>query len=259
VVPRGDRVGAGYRSDRVAGNQGAWYRWRAHPTARRDGGARPTTSKRAGRSIREIAMFSLFPKEEDFFTLFRKQAELVRKGCDQLHEMMERFDDLPARAKRLKDVEHDADLVTHDLFERLNRTFITPLEREDIHDLGSGLDDVLDAAEAIGSRLVLFNIPRSTPAAVQLTGILAQCSHQIEQAVSQLKDLKQLSTFTIEINRLENEADHISRQVVADLFTGKHDLLDVMRWRELYGRLEGAADKCEDVANTIDAIVLKNR
>src|SRR6266481_1014227 len=102
-------------------------------------------------------MFSLFPREEDFFTLFKKQAANVKKGCDQLHEMMERFDSLEERAKALKQVEHEGDLVTHEVFERLNRTFITPLEREDIHDLASGLDDVLDSCEAIGSRLVLFH------------------------------------------------------------------------------------------------------
>jgi hypothetical protein len=205
-------------------------------------------------------MFSIFPKQEDFFALYRKQAALVRQGCDMLHEMMERFDDLEGRARALKEVEHDGDLVAHELFERLNRTFITPLEREDIHGLASGLDDVLDAVEAIGSRLVLFSIPRSTPEAVQMTAILARCGVQIEQAVNNLEDLKNLMSFTIEINRLENEADNLSRQVVADLFvTGKHDLLDVMRWKEIYGRLEGAADRCEDVANTIESIVLKNR
>jgi len=204
-------------------------------------------------------MFSLFPREENFFSLFSRQAKLVHEGCDQLHEMMERFDDLEARAKKLKEVEHQGDLVTHELFERLNRTFITPLEREDIHNLASGLDDVLDAVEALGSRLVLFKIPHSTPAAIQLTGVIAKCGDQIEHAVNHLKDFKNLMGFTIEINRLENEADHISREIVADLFSGKHDLLDVMRWKELYGRLEGAADKCEDVANTIEAIVLKNR
>jgi predicted phosphate transport protein (TIGR00153 family) len=204
-------------------------------------------------------MFSLFPKQEDFFVLFRRQAALVRQSCDLLHEMMERFDDLEARAKRLKEVEHEADLVAHELFERLNRTFITPLEREDIHDLASGLDDVIDAAEAIGSRMVLFKIRTPTPEARQLTSILARCGVQIENAVAQLKDLRNLMSFTIELNRLENEADTVSRQVVADLFDGTHDLLDVMRWKEIYGRLEGAADKCEDVANTIEAIVLKNQ
>ena len=204
-------------------------------------------------------MFSLFPKNEDFFVLFRRQAALVRRGTDLLHEMMEKFDDLEARAKQLKEVEHEADIVTHELFERLNRSFITPLEREDIHDLASGLDDVLDAAEAIGTRILLFKITSPTPEARQLTSILARCGTQIEQAVDQLKELKNLMSFTIEINRLENEADTISRQVVADLFDGTHELLDVMRWRELYGRLEGAADKCEDVANTIEAIVLKNQ
>lgn len=204
-------------------------------------------------------MFSLFPKEEDFFTLFRRQAALVRLSCDQLREMMERFDDLEARAKKLKQVEHDADQVAHELFERLNKTFITPLEREDIHDLGSQLDDVIDAVEALGSRIVLFRIQKPMPEARELAAILAKCGVQIEQAVDHLKSLKDLSGFTIELNRLENEADNVSRDAVAGLFDGSHDLLDVMRWKEIFGRLEGAADRCEDVANTIEAIVLKNR
>lgn len=205
-------------------------------------------------------MFALFPKEEDFFALFRQQAALVRESCDLLHEMMQRFDDLEARARRLKAVESQADVVTHDIFDRLNRTFITPLEREDIHDLGSELDDVIDAVEAIASRLVLFGILQPTPEGIRLTRILSECGIQIEKAVTDLKDVKRrnLKEFTIEINRLENEADHISRDVVASLFDGKHDLLDVMRWKEIYGRLEGAADRCEDVANTIEGIVLRN-
>ena len=204
-------------------------------------------------------MFSLFPKEEDFFVLFRRQAALVRQSCDQLNEMMQHYDDLEARAKRLKDVEHEADLVAHELFERLNRTFITPLEREDIHGLGSGLDDVIDAVEALGSRMVLFHIRQPMPAAKDLAAIIAKCGVQIEKGVEHLKDMKNLMSFTIEVNRLENEADNVSRQAVADLFDGSHDLLDVMRWKEIFGRLEGAADKCEDVANIIEAIVLKNR
>jgi len=203
--------------------------------------------------------FSLFPREEDFFRLFCKQGELVRLSCDKLHEMMERFDRLDERAKEMKDIEHQGDLVTHEIFERLNRTFITPIEREDIHDLASGLDDVMDATEAIASRIVLFRIPASTPAATRLTGILGECGREIMKAVESLKDFKHLMAFTIEINRLENEADDLSREAVADLFTGRHDLLDVMRWKEIYGRLEGAADRCEDVANVVESIVLKSR
>lgn len=204
-------------------------------------------------------MFSLFPKDENFFALFRKQAAGVREACHELHEMLVQFDRLEARAARLKEIEHQGDLVAHDIFERLNRTFITPLEREDIHDLASGLDDVLDSAEAIGSRLVLFGVQASTPQAVQLGAIVSKCSDQIEQAVEHLKDFKGLMSFSIEIHRLENEADVISRHVVADLFSGRHDLLDVMRWKEIYGRLESATDQCEDVANAIESIVLKSR
>ncbi len=204
-------------------------------------------------------MIPLFPKQEDFFTLFKRQSTMVRQGCSMLHDMMENFDHLEDRARKLKQVEHNADLVTHEIFERLNRTFITPLEREDIHALASGLDDVLDSAEAIASRLLLFKIPNATSEARQLTAILDQCGGQIDQAVDHLRDMKNLMAFTIEINRLENEADIVSRQAVADLFSGRHDILDVLRWKEIYGRLENAADNCEDVANAIEAIVLKSR
>jgi predicted phosphate transport protein (TIGR00153 family) len=204
-------------------------------------------------------MISLFPKDENFFELFRRQAELVRQGCGQLDEMMHTFDRLEERARALKDVEHQGDLVAHELFERLNRTFITPLDREDIHDLASNLDDVLDAVEAIASRIVLFKIPNVTKQAQQLTRIVADCGVQIEEAVGHLQDFKGLMPFTIEINRLENEADNLSREAVADLFTGEHAFLDVIRWKEIYGRLESAADQCEDVANVIEAIVLKSR
>ncbi len=204
-------------------------------------------------------MFRLFPQDEDFFGLFRKQAALVREGCEQLQQMVDRYDDLPNRAQRLKDVEHQGDVVTHEIFERLNRTFITPLEREDIIALASGLDDVLDAVEGIGSRLVLFGVKQPTAEARRMTAILVESGIQIEKAVDHLKDFKHLMAFTIEIHRLENEADAISRNVVADLFSGRHDLLDVLRWKELYGRLENATDQCEDVANAIESIVLKSR
>ena len=204
-------------------------------------------------------MFSIFPRQEDFFALFTKQGIKVREGCELLVDMVEHFEDMENKAVRLKDIEHQGDLITHEIFERLNRTFITPLEREDIHDLASGLDDVLDAVEGIGSRLVLFRVPSPTPAAVKLARITLQCGIQIEQAVAHLKDFKNLMGFTIELNRLENEADMISRDAVAELFNGGHDPIDVLRWKELYGRLEAATDMSEDVANIIESIVLKNR
>lgn len=202
--------------------------------------------------------FKLFPHHENFFDLFSRQGALVREGCEMLEEMVTKFDNLEQRAKTLKDVEHRGDLVTHEIFERLNRTFITPLEREDIHALASGLDDVLDSVEAIGHRFVIFKIHATTPEAVQLAKIIACSSVQIESAVNNLKDFKNLMGFTIEINRLENEADAISRQAVAELFSGTHEVMDVLRWKEIYGRLENAADQCEDIANTIETIVIRN-
>ena len=125
-------------------------------------------------------MISLFPKDENFFELFRRQASLLHQGCVQLDEMVREFDRLEERARALKEVEHQGDLVAHELFERLNRTFITPLDREDIHDLASNLDDVLDAVEAIASRIVLFKIPAVTPQAQRLARIVAAAGEQIE-------------------------------------------------------------------------------
>ena len=204
-------------------------------------------------------MFSLFPKQEDFFVLFKKQGALVRQGCDLLVDMLEHYENTEAKAVKLKEVEHQGDLVTHELFEKLNSTFITPLEREDIHGLASTLDDVLDEVESIGARFVLFGVTQPTPEAIQMGRLVAKCGAQIEQAVSSLKDFKNIMTFGIEINRLENEADTISRNVTARLFNGNHDPIDVIRWKELYGRLEAATDRSEDVANIIESIVLKNR
>jgi predicted phosphate transport protein (TIGR00153 family) len=204
-------------------------------------------------------MFSLFPKQEDFFVLFKKQGGLVRQGCDLLVDMMEHYENIEAKAARLKDVEHQGDLVTHELFEKLNSTFITPIEREDIHDLASTLDDVLDEVESIGARFVLYCVTQPTPEAIQMARLVAKCGIQLEQAVTHLKDFKNIMTFSIEINRLENEADTISRNVTAKLFSQNHDAIDVVRWKELYGRLEAATDRSEDVANIIESIVLKNR
>ena len=146
----------------------------------------------------------LFPHHENFFDLFGRQGAVVREGCEQLEEMVTKFDNLEDRAKKLKEVEHRGDLVTHEIFERLNRTFITPLEREDIHALASGLDDVLDSVEAIGHRFVIFKVKQTTNDAVQLAKIISKCSVQIESAVNNLKDFKNLMGFTIETIVIRN-------------------------------------------------------
>jgi predicted phosphate transport protein (TIGR00153 family) len=200
----------------------------------------------------------LFPREENFFDLFRKQAAIVHQGADLLVAMVRDYTDLEQKAKTLREVEHQGDQITHEIFERLNRTFVTPIEREDIHALASGLDDVLDSVEAIASRFVLLRIEKPTPECLALVDIIDKAAEEIVKAVDHLKDLRTLMSFTIEINRLENVADVISRDVVAALFDGKRDALDVLRWKEIYGRLEATADQCEDIANIIEAIVLKN-
>ncbi len=203
-------------------------------------------------------MLRLFPREEDFFELFKRQAATVHQGCELLAYMVRDYKDIEQKAKVLREVEHQGDQITHEIFERLNRTFITPLEREDIHALAGRLDDVLDSVEAIANRFVLLRIARPTAQCIAMVDIIDKAADEIVKAVDRLKDLKTLMTFTIEINRLENEADTISREVLAELFNGGHDVMDVLRWKEIYGRLEATADQCEDIANIIESIVLKN-
>ncbi len=165
---------------------------------------------------------------------------------------------LAGAATEINVLEHRGDEVIHELFTRLNQTFITPLDPEDIHSLGSRLDDVLDGMEALVNRLVLFRITHTTPQMIRLLKIIAEAATVIDHAVRELRFFDGLTDYTIEINRLENEADTISRESLGALFDDSHDAIEIIKWKEIYGRLEACADLCEDVADVIEAIVLKN-
>ena len=159
----------------------------------------------------------------------------------------------------LEEVEHKCDFLTHEIIQRLNRTFVTPIDREDIHSLARSLDDVMDAIDASASLVRLYRLERVRYGARELAHIITTSTDQVRLALDAMERNTPITTHAVEINRLENEADMISRQVVAELFSGNHDVLDVMRWKEIYGRLENATDQCEDVANVIESIVLKSR
>jgi predicted phosphate transport protein (TIGR00153 family) len=204
-------------------------------------------------------MFGLIPREEAFFELFKKAAHNMIEGSRLLKEMMEDFRSPVEQAKRIKDVEHIGDGITHDIVRRLNQTFITPIDREDIHDLASALDDILDLTEAVADRLVLYKVTKPTEMAVKLADILHQASLAVGRGVDRLglphPDIKECS---VEINSLENEADRVSRDAISALFERQADPLIVIKWKEIYENLEDGADRCEDVANILERIALKH-
>jgi predicted phosphate transport protein (TIGR00153 family) len=204
--------------------------------------------------------FRLIPKEESFFDLFEQLTGILVKAGGHLAEAMAHPEALKEHALRLERLEHDGDQVTHEIITRLNRTFITPFDRDDIHGLTTALDDVLDLIEAATERFVLYKITAMQPQAKEIATVIQQQLQQIEKIVPKLRHLRHehIIEHCIEINRLENAGDRLLRDAFAALFTGTPDPIHVIKWRELYEFLETATDKCEDVANVIESIVLKN-
>lgn len=203
-------------------------------------------------------IFGLIPKEEAFFDLFKKAAHNMIEGSRLLKDMMENFHDLPNKAKKIKEVEHVGDGITHDIAMRLNQTFITPVDREDIHDLASALDDILDAVEAVADRFVIYKIARPTESAIRLADILYQASVAVGCGVDRIgMSHAQIKECSVQVNSLENEADRVSRDAISGLFEKEMDPISVIKWKEIYETFEEGTDRCEDVANVLERIVLK--
>jgi predicted phosphate transport protein (TIGR00153 family) len=204
--------------------------------------------------------FRLIPKEESFYDMFEQIAGVLVSAAGVLVDATAKIDAVPENAKRMERLEHDADVITHDIITRLNRTFITPIDREDIHRLASTLDDVLDLMEAATERFILYRVDTLRPEAHQIAKVIQEQVQQVQQMLPKLRHLRheQILSHCIEINRLENVADRILRDSIAALFDGTPNPLTVIKWRGLYELLEAATDKCQDVANTVEAIVLKN-
>jgi len=205
-------------------------------------------------------MFRLIPREVQFFELFEKSAQILLEGGKLLEEVVADFQDFPAKAHRMERLEHDADQVTHEIMANLNRTFITPIDREDIHQLATSLDDVMDLIEAVTERLMLYKVKQLTPQFKAIAEVISKQVHEIHLMIPRLRALRHADILVhcIEINRLENEGDQALRTAVAELFDKGGDPLEVMKWRELYDLLETATDKCEDVAVVVEGIFLKN-
>jgi predicted phosphate transport protein (TIGR00153 family) len=209
-------------------------------------------------------MFNLLPKEEIFFDLFERSAANVHKGVAKLLDLMENYRDVPARAQEIKDIEHEGDRLTHEMIERVNRTFITPLEREDIHELACRLDDILDLVDTAVNRMMLYKFKEPTGDAVALARCLEKATGIICDAVPKLRQLdnrrnvEALLKCCVDVHTQENEGDRIEQHALASLFENGHDPIFVIKWKDIYQDLEAATDRCEDVANVIEAIVLKH-
>jgi predicted phosphate transport protein (TIGR00153 family) len=201
--------------------------------------------------------FRLIPREESFYELYVQDGRLLVQAAEVLQQIVESYEEVPAKVRRLHDIEHEADEVTHEIMRRLNTTFVTPLDREDIHELASRLDDVLDHLDAAGDLLVLHNIEKPLPEMKAQVELLVQAARTTEEAMGKLPSFDQLSEYFVEINRLENEGDRIYRQAIADLFSGDYNAMDVLKWKDIIDELEAAMDELEDVANTLEGIALK--
>ena len=205
--------------------------------------------------------FTLIPREEKFFDLFEVQAERTCVVAKEFKELVSNWDPKSPLVDKIRDLEHEADITTHEIIDKLNRTFITPLDREDIHKLATELDDVIDLAQGATSRLQLYGIEKMKDELIQLADILVQSTHTLKKAILGLHDMKKTSRileYCIEINRLENMGDQIHENAMVKLFSGDPDPLKVIKWKEIYQIAETAVDKCEDVANIIEGIVVKH-
>ena len=201
------------------------------------------------------------PKEEDFFELFERAAGNAHEGAGLFVELLEHFDGLEQRAKRIKDIEHTGDKITHEVIDRLNRTFITPIDREDIHELICRIDDIIDLVDTCVNRMVIYKVQKSTPEALDLARCLHHATELIVAAVALLRDMKngkRINEKCIAIQTQENEADRIMQAALASLFANHHDPIEIIKWKDLYEEIESATDRCEDVANVLDSIVLKH-
>jgi predicted phosphate transport protein (TIGR00153 family) len=205
-----------------------------------------------------LARFRLIPREEKFYDDFKAMADELRKGARLLEAMFAVDPPLADKAHEIKEVEHKCDFLTHEIIQRLNKTFVTPIDREDIHELAKTLDDVMDAIDNAASLVPLYKIDKVRPGARELTRIIIQQCDEIRVAVEALEQRKGVLERAIEINRLENEADRIHMNAISQLFDEETNPIVVLKWKELYDLLEEATDACEDVANLLENVVVKH-
>jgi uncharacterized protein Yka (UPF0111/DUF47 family) len=197
-------------------------------------------------------------REKVYFELFEEAGHNVLRSADLLERLLVDYPDNKQLAKDIRDCEHEGDRLTHEILDRLNHTVVTPIDREDVLALTSSLDDIVDFIEEVADYLGLYKIEAPMDQAIKLAEVLHQAARQIDEAVPLLRAFKDISAHTVEINRLENEGDRIVREAIASLFDGGIDPMVVIRWKDLFERLEDAIDATEHVAHILEGIVIKN-
>ena len=208
-----------------------------------------------GRNTRAL---SLVPRERRFYDLFEQQAATLVQAADLLEQALAEVANLPTRQREIKDLEHQGDDLTHEIVRVLYQTFVTPFDREDIYELAAGLDDILDYIEEVADTTNLYGITSIPGPARELARLLAQAVVQLEQAIGKLESGKGGGEYVIEVHRLEDVGDSVSRRAIAELFSDQHPPLEVIKLKDLYTLLEDALDRCEDVANVLEGITIKN-
>jgi uncharacterized protein len=198
------------------------------------------------------------PKDREFFDLFEEAARNGSQAAELLERMLRDFPESAGLAKDILELEHEGDRITHDIVHRLNQTFVTPIDREDILELVKALDDVVDLTEEVADLLVLYKIEAPMEQAQKLAGILREAAHQVMQAMPRMRTFDDISHYVVEIHRLENEGDRAVREATASLFDTGVDPMQVIRWKDIFERLEGAIDAAEHVADVLEGIVIKN-
>ena len=200
----------------------------------------------------------LAPRDREFFDLFEEAGGNILRAAGLLEEMLRDFPERNELARDILICEQDGDRITHDIIQRLNQTFVTPIDREDIYALASALDDVVDYTEEVADYLGLYKIEAPMEQSQELAHVLHACARQIAEAMPRLRGFKDISHYTVEINRLENDGDRITREAIASLFDNGIDPMVVIRWKDIFERLEEAIDATERVANILEGIVIKN-
>jgi hypothetical protein len=201
----------------------------------------------------------LIPQEKHFFDMIERQSKNVLEGVDALVNMLEHYNEIEKKREKIKQIENEGDKMVHDIFSELNKTFITPIDREDITKLTSSLDDILDNLEAVSERLIIYEIKKPPQYMLEFAQILQKTTRNVNQGINLLrnfKEAKQIRGFCKEINTLENEGDILLRKATAELFK-KKDPIEIIKIKELYDDMEAAIDRCEDVADVIGDILVK--
>jgi len=204
--------------------------------------------------------FSLVPREKKFFELFEEDSKNAVEAAKLLLDLVNNWENVELKMNHITDLEHQGDEITHRIISSLHTTFITPIDREDIVALANAIDDIVDFIQAAADAMLIYKVSAPTQRAKELAAIIVQATEELVKAMPDLKTPGQLNhilTHCVEMNRLENAADRVYRAALGELFTDTHNVMDILKWREIYNHMESATDRCEDVANVLEGVALK--